>query len=160
MGAPRANSTTASVHTLSFCFSLPPSSRISFYHRAFSFQLSLSVFFCYYLWYFGISFLSSRERLLFLFPSVVVLSFSATSSGSPGIRATISYFWCFDYHTVVFRITIHISYSVSFYLEKRWQENGGFTSGRVFIFRPDLSQLHTQSCAERARSFACPPDIL
>lgn len=94
--------------------------------------LSLS----FYLWYFGISFLSSRARLLPLFPSVVVLSFSAPTSESPGIRALQFSFLLLFYfpHYCVFHITIHIlSYSVSFYLENYCRENGDFTSGRVLF---------------------------
>ncbi len=118
MGAPRANSTTASAHTPLFLF-LSPSifMCLSFCHHAFSFQLSLSLF---YLWYFGISLLSSHERLLPLFPSVVVLSFSAPSSESPGIRTLqFSFCCCSIFHTVVCFTLLFISSIILFlfYLE-------------------------------------------
>lgn len=140
MGAPRANSTTASAHTLSFCFSLPPSSCV--YRSVIMHSPSNRLFF--YLWYFGISLLSSGERLFPLFPSVVVLSFSAPSSVSWHPHVTILFLLLFYFpHCCVFHITIHkLYYSVYFLPWKWWQENGGFTSGRV-LFLDQILHSHS-----------------
>ncbi len=148
MGAPRANSTTASAHTPLFCFSLPPSSCV---YRSVITHSPSNCLFLFFICDISVFLFSHLMSVFFLFPfccrSVVLRPFLRVSWHP---HVTIFFLLLFYFpHCCVFHITIHILYySVSFLPWKWWQENGGFTSGRV-LFLDQILHSHSPVLRER-----------
>ncbi len=143
MGAPRANSTTASAHTPLFLF-LSPSifMCLSFCHHAFSFQLFLSLFlFVIFRYFSSLTSWASSSSFPFCCRSVILCPFLRVSWHP---HVTILFLLLFYFpHCCVFHITINkLHYSVYFLPWKWWQENGGFTSGRV-LFLDQILHSHS-----------------
>lgn len=132
---------------LSFCFSLPPSSCV--YHSVITHSPSNCLFFLFVIFQY-FSFLiswASSSSFPFCCRSVVLRPFLGVS-WHPHVMIFFLLLFYFP-HCCVFHITIHILYySVSFLPWKWWQENGGFTSGRV-LFLDQILHSHNPVLRER-----------